>query len=191
MSFNKTRTIEPVPEDVASAETRVSDTVPAKADWNMEIAQDIASSIENFLNRQIDQFADILAANQRNAEFSSCDDQNVQQLIRELEQQRQQFEKDRAAEIERLEIANEKLIQGWNELENEKRKLMTQPRVRVREYPATPNPLPTAATVPIQPISNSNSPTSTQDFQQTLACATQIEVVKRQMKLHANRAHTR
>ena len=191
MSTNKTQLIHTVPGDIASVDTRVSDTVPAKLDWNMDIAQELSSSIQNFLNQQIDQFANIIESTKGNTKSGGCDNDEVQELIRQLEAQREQFERERAAEIERLEIANNKLIRGWNELENEKRKLLTQPKSRVREFPATPDPLPTAATLQIQAIDNGPSSSPTQDIQQSLACASQIEVVKRQMKLHANRARMR
>ncbi len=76
----------------------------------------IASSISSFLLHQMDR----LEAELDRCQKAADNDQVVQRMLTAFEKEKLEWEAARAAEIERLNDATEKLASGWEKLESEK-----------------------------------------------------------------------
>ena len=77
----------------------------------------IAASVEHFLNSQVSRLESTLDEIQRAEE----NDKIVQKILADFEEEKLSWEKRRQAEIARLNDASEKLIKGWQQLEEERR----------------------------------------------------------------------
>jgi hypothetical protein len=176
------------PLSLDTVETQLSDTVGVQSEMDQEFVNEIVQAVQSFLDRQIDQFADMLAACKNDPSTAHPVNDDVQTLAASLQRQQQQFEAEKLAEIRRLEHANEKLIKAWNDLENEKRNMVMQNKLRQRQSPVSPLPDQVNLNQPTETnvfYSNQESPLKSQ---QKLTTAAQIELIKRQMRLHATRS---
>lgn len=78
----------------------------------------IVASIQSFLNSQVARLDKSIAECNRAIE----NDRIVQNILADFETEKLAWEKDRQAEIARLQAAGEELIKGWEQLESERRK---------------------------------------------------------------------
>lgn len=78
----------------------------------------IVSSIENFLNHQVEKIEQTIESCHRAAE----NDRIVQEVLRKHEEEKRKWEEERQAETLRLSQAGEELIRAWEQLEEERRK---------------------------------------------------------------------
>ena len=82
----------------------------------------IVNSIQSYLNNEISKLETAIEKCQQAAD----NDRVLQHLRMELENERQSWEADRDAEAKRLHDASEKLIQAWQQLEEERRRWMDE-----------------------------------------------------------------
>jgi hypothetical protein len=80
--------------------------------------ESIVASIESFLDGQIGRLE--LAINECNKAVEN--DKIVQRILANFELEQRAWEENRQAEIVRLQASGAKLINGWEKLENERRK---------------------------------------------------------------------
>ena len=78
----------------------------------------ISASVESFLNSQVSRLETVLDEIQRAEE----NDKIVQRILADFEEEKLAWEERRQAETLRLQKASEKLINGWQQLEDERRK---------------------------------------------------------------------
>lgn len=90
----------------------------------------IVSCIENFLQSQIIRLDEGLHECKRLIE----NDKIVKQILSDCQREKQVWESEKENQIQRLELANKKLAQGWEDLENERRKWIDQ-----RDHGVNPN----------------------------------------------------
>ena len=97
--------------------------------------QKISNSVESFLGNQMEQ---LLAAVQK---FQTSDNQleMLQKAVDDLSSQRANWEDMKAREMERLNLASEKLAEGWRQLEDARRKWLME---KSRPLPKTNSHLP-------------------------------------------------
>lgn len=77
----------------------------------------IASSIESFLNNQIERIEKALSA----CEAAAENDRVVQKIMADFELEKRTWEEEREAEVQRLKKAGEDLIVAWEKLETEQK----------------------------------------------------------------------
>lgn len=77
----------------------------------------VAASIQSFLNSQVARLENAIDECNQSIE----NDKIVQRILAEFEVEKAEWEESRQAEILRLQAAGEQLIQGWEQLENERR----------------------------------------------------------------------
>lgn len=82
----------------------------------------ITASIESFLHSQVARLEKAIAECQRSVE----NDEILQRILADFEVEKQEWEKNRQAEIVRLSGAGEELIKGWEKLEAERQKWSDQ-----------------------------------------------------------------
>lgn len=82
----------------------------------------VITCIESFLNSQISRLEKGLAECER----AAGNDKIVQRILSDFELEKQAWEAERQIETLRLKEAGEKLILGWEQLENERRTWMDQ-----------------------------------------------------------------
>ena len=110
--------------DFDSISRPVSGTSPAPLERTLaEIRsgrrlEKIVASIQSFLNSQVARLDKSIAECNRAIE----NDRIVQNILADFETEKLAWEKDRQAEIARLQAAGEELIKGWEQLESERRK---------------------------------------------------------------------
>ncbi len=84
--------------------------------------QSLSSSIESFLCSQMEKLMLALEQCQRtDDEF-----QEMRQVFSDLNLQRIAWERKKNSELNRLNLASEKLVEGWRQLENERRRWIEQ-----------------------------------------------------------------
>ncbi len=81
--------------------------------------ESIVSSIESFLNGQVERLEKAVDDCNRSVE----NDKIVQRIKAEFELEKQEWEQQRQSEIIRLSTAGNELATGWEQLELERRKL--------------------------------------------------------------------
>ena len=77
----------------------------------------IASSIENFLNHQVEKLEQAIEECRRAAE----NDRVVKEILKRHEEEKKVWEEERRAETLRLAQAGEELVVAWDKLEEERR----------------------------------------------------------------------
>lgn len=80
----------------------------------------IVSSIENFLNNQVEKLEQAIEECERSAE----NDRIVQEILKRHEDEKRMWEEERQSETIRLSQAGEELIKAWGQLEEERRAWM-------------------------------------------------------------------
>ena len=84
--------------------------------------QKIANSIEGFLFSQLSQITNAIESCQQSTQQSRTADQ----VLSELDAKQKAWESEKEAEMRRLDLACEKLVEGWRDLENERRKWLVE-----------------------------------------------------------------
>lgn len=84
--------------------------------------ENVASSIERFLLGQFTRLEEALSE----CQAAEGHDQIVQRMITDFDAQKCVWEAQRQEEIEQLRVAYEKLMDGWKQLEDEKREWEAQ-----------------------------------------------------------------
>jgi hypothetical protein len=82
----------------------------------------IVKSIENFLHSQISRIDKVL----EECRLAEDNDKILQKILQDFEQEKLDWEETRHSESLRLVEASDKLIQGWQELEDERRRWLDQ-----------------------------------------------------------------
>lgn len=82
----------------------------------------VVSCVENFLQSQISRLEKEMAK----CEEAVDNDKIVQKILADFELEKQAWDAERQTETRRLKDAGEKLIQGWEQLENERRNWLDQ-----------------------------------------------------------------
>lgn len=77
----------------------------------------IVSSIENFLNHQVERLGQAMEACERAAE----NDKIVKEILKRHEDEKRLWEEERQAEMIRLSKAGDELVKAWEQLEEERR----------------------------------------------------------------------
>lgn len=80
----------------------------------------IVDSIKHFLDIQVSNVEQVL----KQCEAAVDNDRRLKKLFVDFEKEKHQWSQARQAEIERLSIAGDKLIQGWVDLEAERRQFL-------------------------------------------------------------------
>lgn len=80
----------------------------------------IVSSIENFLNNQVEKLEQAI----EECEKSAGNDRIVQEILKRHEDEKRMWEEERQSETIRLSQAGEELIKAWGQLEEERRTWM-------------------------------------------------------------------
>lgn len=84
--------------------------------------EQVASGIERFLRGQFSRLEKAITECERAAEH----DQIVQRMLVEFDQQKKEWKHQCEEETARLKLAYEKLMEGWKQLEDERRNLMNE-----------------------------------------------------------------
>ena len=84
----------------------------------------IVASIEGFLSGQITRLDKSLDQ----IKLVADNDKILQRVLADFENEKKAWEDQRQAEMQRLQMAGDKLIDGWKQLESERRKWLDQDR---------------------------------------------------------------
>lgn len=145
----------------------------------------LLQSLDGFLDDQINDFVLLLERFRPEDILQSANNHS------NLQEERQQFEIEKTAEMQRLEQGNKRLISAWQELEAEKRKLLTQPSPRHQLAPTIANHKAGDAARAVQddgPMELIQPLNPGQRDRQSSTSMAQIELIKRQMALHSKKA---
>jgi hypothetical protein len=84
--------------------------------------EQVSASIESFLLSQVARIEEALGK----CQLAVNQNQIVQRILADFEKQKLDWERQREAEADRLYQAGEKLIEGWRQLEAERREWMSK-----------------------------------------------------------------
>ena len=120
------------PEGKRSDRQRLNETLATLAPQNMHDVHDVVHLVTRLdeVTRRIDGFfrAQLRRMSQAMIQFqaSQLESDMARKLTTDFENRQEQWDNDRQSEIERLSDANQKLIDAWEQLEQQQRELVIQ-----------------------------------------------------------------
>jgi len=138
----------------------------------------VTSHINSFLTGQLQRLSDAMHVfTQVKAEAET-----VRRLFAELENERQQWQAQRTAELDRLQQASESLVEAWERLDAQQRQLLIDQR---RNDPARPSVV--VCRAPNLGSSNGRTGTMVRMPEKMETTLLEIQMLKQEMLSHAQR----